>query len=449
MTQRVVMIGAGSVGFSLAIARELVDSELLSGSDFVLMDLDAERLANSERRIRHLIKETHSSITVTSCTDLRAALDGADFVITSYAPQRMDFWLKDIEIAQKHGVELLQGENGGPPGQIHALRNITIMMDIVKQMESLCPDAWIMNFTNPMSMLCTYLYKYTSIKSQGFCHQVHGTFGVIAEMLGMAPGDLRVFSGGINHMNFLLDIQQTGSGQSYMTEFIEAVQKSPYWRKNQENIPEQVFTLEFFNTFGVYPIGYDNHISEYMPFFYSRNEWEQRDYRPCTETLQKLRDIPTPESASGTIDDVEPERILGKGLFPFPKDPTVPHYREAPVKVIEAILTGEPTYSNAMILLNHGCISNLPYDAVVDIPGIVVGGKPRGIDVGELPAVAAELCRRQIVIHELVVKAAVAGDRQCFLEALCLDPFVRSLRVARRLMDDYIEQYKEYLPDLC
>lgn len=444
------MIGAGSVGFSTAIAKELIASPILKDSTFVLVDIDAERLAGAQERISAMSKNAGGALKVQATTDRREALADTDYVITSFAPKRVEFWIKDIEIAERHGVRLLQGENGGPAGQIHALRNITILMDIVRDMEELCPKAWLLNFTNPMSMLCTYLFKHTAIRSLGFCHQVHGSFGVIAEMLGMEPGDLQVISAGINHMNFLLDVRRKDSTESYLEEFLQQVRNSEYWRKNQKYIPEQAFTLEFLEAFGVYPIGYDSHICEYLPFFYPPETWEKKGYHHTMVNLKAMRkieaDVQHKQQATGTIDDVEIHRILGKGRFPFPKDPAGPYYKETPITVMESFISGTPQYLDSMVQMNHGCVSNLPADAIVDIPVLITGGDVHGVHVGELPFFAAELCRRQIAVHELVVQAAVTGDRKTLLESLCLDPFVRSLNTMKKMRDDYLKEYKKYLP---
>ena len=449
MSHRIAMIGAGSVGFSLAIARTLVDSALLADSTFVLMDIDEARLAESQMRLTKFVQGRGAPLRVLGTMDRREALAGAEFVVTSYAPDRYGFWLKDIEIPERYGIHLLQGENGGPAGCVHALRNITIMMDIVSDMQEFCPDAWVMNFTNPMSMLCTYLHRYAPVRSIGFCHQVHGSFGVVAEMLGLGPGELQPISAGINHMNFLLDVRRRDTGMSCMEWFLDAVRENKYWKEIHEFVPEQAFTLAFLNAFGIYPVGYDNHICEYLPFFYTRDEWEALGYRSTKKTvidfLRKGRRQDTADAA-GTVDDVEVERILGKGKFPFPKNPEGPYYRESPVTVMEALLTGREAFFDAMVLPNSGCVSNLPHDAIVDIPAVVAGGRPRGIEVGELPFFAAELCRRQIAIHELVAEAAVTGDRRLFLEALCLDPYVRGITTARKIMKDYLDEYKDYLP---
>ena len=446
MAYRIAMIGAGSVGFSLAVARELIDSETLGDSTFALMDLDAGRLSESGSRIRQLAEHRKSPLKVVETLDRREALTGAEFVVTSFAPKRIEYWMQDMAIAERHGVELLQGENGGPTGQIHALRNITILAGIVKDMEELCPDAWLMNFTNPMSMLCTYLRRYARVPWLGFCHQVHGSIGVAAEMLGMEPGELEVVTAGINHMNFLLDIRRKGQTGSYMEEFFDAVRENTYWQKLHENVPEQRFTLELLDAFGVYPVGYDNHIIEYMGFFHTPEEWKEIGYTSSLTTLKRLREVHRKTTAKGTIDDVEIERMLGEGVFPFPKDPAVDYYKEAPVGVMESLITNTPLYLDAMVTVNNGCIANLPAEAVVDIPAVITGGQAHGLAVGELPAFPAELCRRQIAIHELVAQAAFEGDRRLFLEALCLDPYVHHLSTARAIMEDYLETYREYVP---
>lgn len=448
MPLRVAMIGAGS-GFTVAIANSLAKSPSLRDCEFRLMDIDREALQRADERIGRLNDETGGHLKVTATEDCRAAVAGVDFVVASCAPERMPYWLKDIEIAGRHGVELMQGENGGPAGQIHALRNITMLADLAGHMKEVCPDAWLMNFVNPMSMLCTWFRRYSPVKWMGFCHQVHGSFGVVSEMLGMEPGDLQAITAGINHMNFLLDIRRKGRPGSFLHEFLAQVRESEYWRKAREGVPAQVFTLEFLDAFGVYPVGYDNHISEYMQLFYTKQEWQDRGLMGSADEIlafQRLAEQRTKQKQmSGTLADVEVWRQI-HDVIPFPKDLEHPYYEESPVAVMEALATGEPLYLDAMVIENRGCVSNLPDDAIVDIPVTIVGGRARGLDVGALPPFAAELCRRQIAVHELVAEAAAEGSRQRFFEALCLDPFVRGMSTAQKIMDDYLEAYRDCLP---
>lgn len=453
MAYRIVMIGAGSMGFTMAVGRELIKSEALAGSTFVLMDIDAAKLAVTEAEMKKLIAEKGAKIRLAKSNDRRRALTGADFVVTSFAPSRYPLWKKDLEIAERHGVPLLMGENGGPAGIFHALRNLTIMRGVAEDMERLCPDAWMLNFTNPMSVLCTYLYKHTSLHAHGFCHQVHGSFGVIAEMLGMEPGELQVVSGGINHMNFLLDVRRRGTGQSYMDEFIRAVQTSKWWKRNHPRVPEQRFSREFYEAFGVYPVGYDTHVIEYLPFFYPAKDWKRLGYHTGAEFVgevmqrqkQAARELRR-RARAGTVDSVEPWRIASRIKYPFPKDGTHPHYHESPVEVMEALITARPLYLDAGVTLNQGAITNLPADAAVDVPVVVVGGEVRPVCLGALPPFAAELCRRQIAVHEATVEAGLTGDRRRLLEALCLTPFVRDLATMKRMMEAYLKVNRPFIP---
>lgn len=437
---KIAMFGAGS-GFVINVARELAHSKVLQDAHFVLVDVRQDRLAKAETAVRNIFREHHAKIKL-STAGVDEALDGTNYIITSCEINRWAFWLKDLKIAERHGVYQIQCENGGPGGQIHALRNIGLFMDLTRRMEKYCPDAWLMNFTNPMSFLCTYLNRYTRIKTLGFCHQVHGSFGLIAEQLGMAPGDLEVITGGINHFNWLLDVRQRGSGKSYLKEFLDKVRQSKYWHKAFKNIPRQEFTLKILETFGAYPVGYDEHIVEYLPFFYERNEWETYGYESCEARMNRM----LADHENGHTLEAMTVHPTETDCPPFPRDPKHPYYAEKPCQAIEALETNAPTYLDAVNIVNHGSITNLPTEAIVDIPAVIVGGIARGLHVGALPLAAMELCRRQITLHELIAQAAHEGDANRFLQALCLDPYVRSITQAERIWTDYLAEYRDYLP---
>jgi alpha-galactosidase len=439
-TPKITMIGAGS-GFLITVAKEIALAEPLQNSRFCVMDIDPERLGLAEGKARELLAGA-PGVAVEATGDLAAALDGADYVVTSCETNRWAFWLQDLKIPEKYGVFQLMSENGGPGGIIHALRNMKLLGGIARQMERRCPRAWLMNFTNPMSFLCTYLNKYTAIRTLGFCHQVHGSFGVIAEQLGFEPGDLQVITGGVNHFNWLLDIRRRGSSESYLPEFLRRVRESEWWLAKHLNVPRQEFTLEVLKTFGAYPVGYDDHIVEYLPFFYEREEWAAHGYESREEALlQTLAEDKT---------QLKVNALQGhnSALYPFPKNNDHPYYAEKPTAVIQALETNQPLYLDALNLLNRGAIDNLPAEGVVDIPAVIVGGEARGVHVGPLPMGAMELCRRQITQHELIARAAAEGDASLVEQALCLDPYVRSITQARGIWKDYREEYGEWLPEM-
>jgi alpha-galactosidase len=349
-----------------------------------------------------------------------------------------------VEVPWRHGVHQLTGECGGPGGIIHALRNIALYVPILREMEKRCPQAWLMNFSNPMSFLCTYFKNYARNPALGFCHGVHGSIGVIAEMLDMAPGDLQVIAGGINHFSWLFDVRKRGTGESYMKEFLSKVRASDYWKRNRKNVPEQKFTREVLETFDAYCVGYDNHIVEYLPFFYEKKEWEKQGYESIV--TRRLRPALEQGERSKTLEAMTLLAESRRKVIPFPKDNNHPYYAEKPCAVIEALATNRPTYLDAINIVNHGSISNLPADAIVDIPALVVGGAVRGIHVGELPIGPMELCRRQITIHEMIARAAHEGDEKLVIQALCLDPYVRGITQARRIWQDFRQEYRECLP---
>jgi alpha-galactosidase len=436
---KISMLGAGS-GFVLSIAKELIEYDLFAGCEFSLMDVAEDRLQVAKNAVGEILKNAESSIKLTVTDSIRESLDGADYVITSCEQDRYANWVKDLRIPASHGAHQVKGENGGPGGMIHAVRNIGMFQEILADMEKYCPDAWLMNFTNPMSILCTYFKNYSPIKALGFCHQVHGSFGVIAEMLGMEPGELQVLSGGINHLNWLFDIRKKGTGLSCMEEFTEKVKASQYWKQNFEQIPAQKFTLELFNAFNMYPIGYDDHIIEYVPCFWEEHEWQEHGYESLAGAYEEL--------ANKKQRTLETQRLLGKEFKkpPFPKDPDHSYYAEKPCQMIYALETNTPTYVDAINVVNNGAISNLPADAIVDVPALAIGGEVRSIHVGELPLGPMEICRRQITLHEMIAKAAHEGDDSLAVQALCLDPYVRSITQAKNIWSDFRKEFKDYLP---
>ena len=436
---KLTMLGAGS-GFVLTIAKELLTDPVFENAEFVLMDNSAERLAVAEKTVAEVLAKGKNRIRLSATESLDAALDGADYVISSCEKNRFAYWAKDFAISEKNGVFQIKAENGGPGGIMHGMRNICLYHDILRRMEKCCPDAWLMNFSNPMSILCTYFKNYfPKIKALGFCHQVHGSFGLIAEELGMEPGELQVVTAGVNHMNWLFDIRKRNTRESCMKEFIEKMRASKYWNESFPNIPNQRYTKVVYETFGMYPVGYDEHIVEYMPFIQNPEEWEKWGLHSRRETYERLT-----RQKSHTL---ETQRLLGKSYDhpPFPVDPDHPYYAENPCKVITALETNTPLYFDAINIRNNGAVENLPDDVILDVPGLAIGGEVRSIHVGKLPAGPCEMCRRQTVIHELVAQAAAEGSDSLAVQALCLDPYVPSITQAKGIWADCREAYREEL----
>ena len=189
----------------------------------------------------------------------------------------------------------------------------------------------------------------------------------------------------------------------------------------------------------MYPVGYDDHIIEYMPFFWEKDEWAQHGFKSLAEMYENLS-----AKKSHTL---ETTRLLGKTYQkpPFPVDPDHPYYAENPCRVITALETNTPMYFDAINIRNNGAVDNLPDDVILDVPALAIGGEVRSIHVGKLPAAPCEICRRQTVLHEMIAQAAAEGNDSLAIQALCLDPYVRSITQAKAIWADFRETYKEEL----
>jgi alpha-galactosidase len=436
---KITMPGAGS-GFVLSIAQELLRDPLFAECEFMLYDTEADRLGAAEKAVKELLENARSPIQLKTTLSLEKAIEGADYVISSCEKNRYPNWVNDLRIPEKYGVEQVKGECGGPGGLIHGMRQIALYSQIGKAIETYAPEAWLMSFSNPMSIICTYFKNYTKVKTLGFCHQVHGSFGVISEMLGFGPGGLEVITAGVNHFNWLFDVRKKGTSKSFMKEFLELVRQSPYWQKKHANIPRQTFTKEILDIFGMYPVGYDEHIAEYIPCFYEPSEWPEHQIKSLAEFYENRV-----KNGNRTLEDQQKAEKTNT-FPPFPKDPAHPYYVESPCQVISALETNTPYYIDAINIVNNGAVDNLPADAILDLPAVAIGGEVRSIHVGALPKGPCELSRRQITLHEMIAQAAVEGDDDLVLQALCLDPYVRSITQARNIWREFRALYKEDLP---
>ena len=435
---KITFLGAGS-GFVLTVAKELPKDPIFDGCELALADPQPDRLAAAEKTVAAEFEKQGKTgcYTVTSHTDNNSALDGADYVISACEPNRYANWYRDLAIAEEYGCYQIKGENGGPGGIIHGLRNMIMFSGIAEKMERCCPDAKLLNFANPMSFICTYLHKYTKIRTYGFCHQVHGSFGVVAEMLGMPPGELEVITAGVNHMNWLFDIRHRGTGKSCMEEFISKMRTSKYWHDYQKIMSNQMFSREVYETFRMYPVGYDEHIIEYMPFFWNKEEWDQYGFEAMTG---KYKDL-----AEKKQHILEMQQNWGDEIE-FPADPNDPYYAENPCRAIVALEKNIPTYFDAINIPNNGAVDNLPADVILDVPGIAIGGEIRSIHVGAMPPGPQEICRRQVAQHEMLAQACYERDDKLVEQVMCLAPYVTSLTQARNIWQAYKKEYKDYLP---
>lgn len=460
MKPKVVIIGAGSAIFGLGTLATIVRSPRLQGGTLALVDLNADGLSLIDALARRLNIEWEAGLSITSSTRREEVLSGADYVIVSIeAGPREGLWKRDWEIPVQFGVRQPYGENGGPGGFAHTLRQVPAMLSIARDMERLCPGAWLINFTNPVPRLCLAVSRYSRIKTVGLCHQINIAYMLIgvalANRLGVdvPPGVssnahpdvwpksryvasqvrpvVDVKAAGLNHFTWIMDMRDRRTGEDLYPVFRKAFMALP---ANFEPLTRAVFQAT-----GLCPVPGDSHLAEYLPWCHD----------PQTRPWEKYGlYLYNWERASAERDE-KWQAIEGMIRAGAPIDSLRQAHGEGAVEIIEGLMGGEPLYREAVNIPNQGHIPNLPDGAIVELPALVDGSGIQGLHTHPLPDMIAELCRREITVAGLSVDAAVNGDRIIALQALLLDPCINDIDTARSILDAYLTEYADYLPQFC
>lgn len=458
MAVKIVCIGAGSASFGLSTLVTLLRSKVLQGSQLWLVDLNADVLEMVHQGAEWFNQAWQSQMEIHTTTNHRQALPGADFVISAIeVPPREALWRKDYEITLKHGLRQPYAENGGPGGFAHAVRNVAPVLQIVRDMEELCPQAWFLNFTNPMQRICALISRHSTIKVAGFCHQLGAGYAMVAKAFGVdwqldaakqfrsthaayenfepmhacgmtAYQRVRILAAGINHFTWMLALHDRQSGEDLY----------PAFRKNWQALDPtfEPLTRKVFAAFGLFPIPGDEHLCEYLPWVSNAltKPWQKYD----------LSLYDWDERAQGRDDARNAfAEALQKQENP---DQYADVQSEGAVEFIENIITDGHLIWEALNIPNRGYIDNLPEGAIVELPAVISARGAVGLPVGSLPQGIAGLLHREITASHLCVDSVVTGDRQMALQCLLLDPMITDLDMAESILKDYLDTYKQYLP---
>jgi len=427
---KIVLIGAGSYAFGTATFRDLIAwREQLRGSTIVLVDVNPDALALMAGFLRKLNATVGDPYVIETTTDRRAALPGADFVLISIAVQRNRLWRLDWEIPLKHGVKHVLGENGGPGGLFHAMRNIPIVLDITRDVEALCPEALVINFTNPEGRVCQALNRYSKVKFIGLCHGIDMMRRAVSAALDVPLEEIDALAYGINHFSWVRTLRRRGTGEDLYPAFNQAA---------HERLPEleaavgHSLKLSRFlmDTYGMWPLPSDDHVGEYLSY-----AWE----------LAGLEGYPFDRVDRESEDFKADIRKWTSGELPLPEWALTPSGERA-IAIIAGILYNTHQYELAVNLPNNGYIPNLPDDAIVEVPVIVDAAGVHGQRLEPLPEPIAAMCRTQIAVIDRVVEAGVHGDRHAALQALLLDPHITSTTQAEAILAELLEAHREFLP---
>ena len=424
---KIAMIGAGSVVFTKNLLGDILSFPALAESTISLHDIDAERLDAGYRMAQWTANALAAHPTIEAHTDRRAALEGADYVINMVQVGGHAATLLDFDIPRQYGLRQTIGDTMGIGGIFRALRTIPVILDICRDIQAVCPDAWLLNYTNPMAMLMWAINAATPIKSVGLCHSVQGTSHQLADYLDVPYKELVYDTAGINHMAWFMKLQWEGEDLYPMLR--EAMQHRFIFARDKVR-------FEIFKHFGYFVTESSEHMSEYVPYF----------LKSPTE-IDRL-DIPLDEYVRRSANNLRDFQHTYKRLNNGPSF-TVRRSEEYGAFIIHAIETGVPyeIYGNVG---NRGLIDNLAQDACVEVRCTVDKEGIHPVPFGALPPQLAALNRSNIDVQRLAVKAALEGNRDAVYYAAYLDPAASStltLGQIQAMVTDLIAAHGDALPE--
>lgn len=430
MPPKITFIGAGSTVFAKNLLGDILSFPELAESHIHLMDIDAQRLEDSERVARKLATQLNAHPTIEATTDRRAALAGADYVICmlqvgGYKPGTVI----DFEIPKKYGLRQTIADTLGIGGIMRGLRTIPVLLDICHDMEQLCPDALFINYVNPMAMIQWALSRGTTIKTVGLCHSVFGTAHELAQDIGIPYEEINYVVAGINHMAFYLKFERNGEDlYPHIRRVIEEGRVPPHNRVR----------YEMFKRLGYFVTESSEHFSEYTPYFIKRD-------RP--DLIDKFN-IPLDEYIARCEAQIAMWDAMRDQLLNSDKPLDIHKTEEYGSYIIHSMETGQQRriYGNVP---NYNIIDNLPYGCSVEVPCLVDKNGVQPVRIGAIPPQLAALIQTNINVQSLTVEAALTCKRDHIYHAAMLDPHTAAeldIDQIYAMVDELIAAHGDYLP---
>jgi alpha-galactosidase len=423
----IAFMGAGSVVFTRQLVGDILGFPELAGVTFALHDIDAERLAVAQGTALRLNEQLGAHATVRATLDRREALAGADFVINMIQVGGIEATITDLQIPAGYGLLQTIGDTTGVGGVFRALRTFPVLSALLADMRELCPEAWLLNYTNPMAMNVWWgSVVAPDIKMVGLCHSVYWTAHGLAELVGVPVEEVSYRAAGVNHQAWMLELSH--QGKDLYPVLRERIAADPEL--------ERRVRVEMFRRMGYFPTESSEHSAEYLSWFLRSTEQIAR-FR-----LEPLQYIGISEE---NVAEFEQAKVLLQEGGPLPLEGGAAEY--AP-QVIHSIVTGTRREIHAN-LVNRGLIDNLPEGAVVEVPCVVDASGLTPVPMGALPVQCAALNRPYLSVAELTVEAARLGDPALVRQAVLMDPNASSVLTPEQIWDmcnDLVTAHGDLLP---
>ncbi|MFX0102255.1 MAG: hypothetical protein ACFFCS_22000 [Candidatus Hodarchaeota archaeon] len=451
--KKIVLIGAGSASFGMGTIADclIVGAEELSGATIMLHDIDEENLKHIKKVVNMALKEMEEAdepvdFKIEASTKLEEALQDTSYVIMSIEHgNRVEGWMQDYYIPLSFGSRQCYGENGGVGGMFHTFRQVPPMIKIAEAMHDICPDAWLLNYSNPVPRVTWAINRHmertrkVKFKNVGLCHGVGSGIAIVDGVLGGGVSrKCDLVSAGLNHFYFIIKLttkepvklikygphpkEEVPAGTDLLPKLKERVLT---WAKENE----KPFIGELMNIYGYLTYPGESHPGEYIvwsdAYAISVKYNFQSDARHNKQIKKNLQD-----TIDGKMHNYWWVRASGERAIP----------------IIIGIENDTNQHEKAVNIRNDGCIDRFPEDCVVEVPGTVNKSGVHGMKIGRMPRGIESILLREAILQDMVVEAAITGDYNTALQALCVDSTVPNPNVGRAILDKMLEVQKDYLP---
>ena len=429
---KIAIIGAGSLVFCSTLLNDIFNTKSLDGFEIALMSPTLFKIERMKNYADKIIKQNNLKTTVYATTDRRNALKDAKYVILLFQIGGTEAFKIDYEIPLKYGVDQCIGDSLGPGGVFRLLRSTSVMRDINKDMDELCPGAHVLNYVNPMGGVCTYLGRYTNMKAIGLCHGVQTTMDLISGYTDVPKDEIDFIAAGINHMAWFLKLEHNGKD---LYPLLRERMELPEYYMNEKVRGEVMRHGGYFMTEST------GHLSEYLPWF-----------RKNKQGLEKYCDMPDFGGASGAYYkycDMVAKKYKETDPFALESGKLEPRSKEYCSYIIEALETNVPFKLNGNVL-NNGYIKNLPDNACVEVPIFVDRLGLHPTVVGNLPSHLAAMNLSNISVQSLAADGAYNADPESIFWAIAMDPLTAAVLTLKEIRDMTIEMFEaeaKWLPD--
>lgn len=428
---KVAIIGAGSLVFTKQFLNDMFGTPCMAGSTYMLMGPTMWKLEKMKQYADQIIEKNNIDAVLKCTTDRREALDGADFVILVFYVGGNRAYSYDIEIPLKYGVKQCIGDSMGPGGVFSLFRQVPVMLETWNDMKELCPDAYVLNYVNPMGAMCTALHRGTGMKVVGLCHGVQTTMDLISAYTGVPKDEIDYVNAGINHMDWFLKLEHNGED---LYPILKANMEKPEYYKNEKVRGEVMRQCGYFMTES------SGHLSEYLPWF-----------RKNQKALDTYCDEPMFGGETGAylkFKRMIQEKFKNTDVLSIESGELEPRSKEYCSYIIEAIITGK-AFKFSGNVPNNGFITNLPKNATVEVPVYVDKSGYHPTYIGDLPKQCAAMNMSNITVQDLAAEAALTGDTELAYWAVAMDPLtsaVLTLKEIREMVNEMFIAEKEWLP---